>query len=404
MDILYIANAVPYNKIRHAGGKTFHYYVKELLDDGDFHVTVIGLCKQEETKDFDAKIDGLDCRPIITRGSFWKNVQRVLYDLWGICSFRKRYSQSYYKTANILKEAKRLQKEGFRPDIIELEWTNMVLMIDAIKKIFPEAKYVASEHDVSFLGAERRYRQAAGVKKHLKYRQYCKLKEQELRALQKSDIIMPQNYKDKSLLIENGIESKKVFILTPYYHNMCGIVRKNVNHDILFWGAMYREENYQAAFWFIQNVMPLLEDTDVRFIIAGNKPPDSLKACQCDRIIVTGFVEDEVPLFASSMCFVSPLISGAGIKVKVIEALSAGIPILTNDIGIEGIPAEDGVSYFHCSDPKDYENVIRKLLAGEIDGNKLMAEQRNLIEEDFSLNASANEFKAMLQSLAGKDE
>ena len=67
-------------------------------------------------------------------------------------------------------------------------------------------------------------------------------------------------------------------MLTPYYHDMRNIKREKINHDILFWGAMYRAENYDAAIWFIDNVMPLLEDTDIRFIVAGNRPPEILKS------------------------------------------------------------------------------------------------------------------------------
>ena len=52
---------------------------------------------------------------------------------------------------------------------------------------------------------------------------------------------------------------------------------------------------------------------------------------------------------------------GAGIKIKVVEALSAGIPVLTNEIGIEGINAKAGKDYFYCSEAKDYIETIEKL-------------------------------------------
>ena len=70
---------------------------------------------------------------------------------------------------------------------------------------------------------------------------------------------------------------------------------------------MYRTENYEAAIWFINNVMPLLADTDVKFIVVGNRPPEILRKLSSEKVIVTGFVEDETSYFAQSMCFVSPL-------------------------------------------------------------------------------------------------
>lgn len=60
-------------------------------------------------------------------------------------------------------------------------------------------------------------------------------------------------------------------------------------------------------------------------------------------------------------------ILGAGAKIKVLESLSAGIPVLTNAVGIEGIQAKDGEEFFHCVTEEDYEKCIRRILDGEID-------------------------------------
>ena len=140
-----------------------------------------------------------------------------------------------------------------------------------------------------------------------------------------------------------GMNEEKIQWLVPYYSNMSGCARKSNNRDILFFGAMSRPENYLSAIWFIENVMPLLNDLDVRFVIVGSKPPEELKRFKSDRIVITGFVNDTLPYFESSMCLVAPLVLGAGIKVKILEAMSSGIPVLTNDIGIEGIEIEDNV-------------------------------------------------------------
>ena len=109
---------------------------------------------------------------------------------------------------------------------------------------------------------KKRYR----LKKH-----YLKIKEVELDAISACDIVMPQSKKDKKLLIENSVPKEKIHVLTSYFHNMSLIKRGQVNRDILFWDAMYRPENYEAAIWFIDNVMPLLVVTDVRFIVAENR-------------------------------------------------------------------------------------------------------------------------------------
>ena len=95
---------------------------------------------------------------------------------------------------------------------------------------------------------------------------------------------------------------------------------------------------------------------------------------------------------------------GAGIKVKILEALSAGIPTLTNGIGIEGIPAIDGKHYFCCEDPKEYEAVIRGLLKGVYDVQRMGSDAKQLVREHFDFLHDAVMLKDMLLSLQNANE
>ncbi len=390
MNILYLANSMPYDTVRHAGGKTFNYYINNISSDKDNNIKVIGICNQEELKELKSKGENVELIPILTKGSFSLNFQRIAFDIVGWIFELKKCDKSFYKYYKIKNELKEL---SFEPDVIVLEWTNMVLLYKTVKQRFPDAKLIASEHDVTYLGLQR---------KGLSAKKLARAKIQELEALQNCDAVITQNIKDKNLLIQDGIPEDKIYVIVPYYHNMDYIERKEINHDILFWGAMYRPENYEAAIWFIENVMPLLEDLDVRFVVAGNRPPEKLKRYASSRVVITGFVENETPLFESSMCFVSPLLTGAGIKVKVIEALSARIPILTNDIGIEGIPAVNRESYFYCKKPEDYANVIRDIYAKKIDTDAFAKKQHEVIEKCFDLNSAFEQYMQALLCLKGK--
>lgn len=392
MNILYISNSLPYNSVRHAGGKTFNYYVKYMSTFSDCNIKVVGFCKENELKEIDANKSNLEIFPIITKGGAITNVKRVLTDLYGKILKLPECDNSYFKYKHILKYIKRI---SFKPNVVILEWTNIVLLCDEIKKYFPYAKIIASEHDVNFLGLYRKYEINRDCKSYVCYK---KEKEAELMALSNCDIVYVQNEKDKKLLIENNIMEESIKIISPFYHDMSSIRRKDINKDLLFWGAMYRPENYEAAIWFIQNVMPLLSDVDVRFVVAGNKPPKQLKELEGDKVVITGFVDDETELFEHSLCFVSPLLTGAGIKVKIIEALSSGIPVLTNGIGIEGIPAKKGLDYYHCDEPEDYNYVIRKLLENKED-KKCLISRQNFIKNDYNLIASAQNYKKTIEDI-----
>lgn len=307
---------------------------------------------------------------------------------------------SNYYAMRTLECVRTYKKEGYEPDIIILEWTNIVLLINEIRSIYPAAHYIASEHDVSFIGAERQAHYYSGIKGVMKTINFRTLKKRELFALKQCDLIMPHNKENIELLKREGISEKKCQWLIPFYYDMREIQRKSNNRDILFYGAMSRKENYLSAEWFINNVMSLLDEYDIRFVILGGNPPDILTKYESDRIHVTGFVEDVRPYFSNSMCLVAPLVLGAGIKVKILEALSAGIPVLTNSIGIEGIPAVKGKEYIHCEKPYDYKNAIIDIINGTTNLALLENNTRKFID-NYSPATSADKYIERIKKIGG---
>ena len=398
IKLLSISSVIPYDGVSHAGGKTYNSYIKSLAKDSEFEVSVLAFSrnKDKEKNDFDRY--NIKNYTVISSGTILSNLSHFTYDFIGkYTDYGRLYSG--FKKCMVMKKLQELKLCNSFPDIIELEWTDMALLAKEIKEKYPDVKVIASEHDVTFLGAYRRFQNAIDSNKHKLKMLYELTKQLELEALKYCDIVMPHNYKDADLLISNGIEKNKIFTIVPYFHDMKDIKRSRSNHDILFWGAMGRSENAEACRWFITNVMPLLSDTNIRFVIAGNNPPNDLLQQQSDRIIVTGYVEDETALFENSLCFVCPLLNGAGIKVKVLEAMSSGIPVITNDIGIEGIPGEDGLSYYRCDTPEQYAETIRNLVDCKKDVVSIEKNARKMIENNFDLNESLKNYKIMLKRI-----
>jgi glycosyltransferase involved in cell wall biosynthesis len=112
----------------------------------------------------------------------------------------------------------------------------------------------------------------------------------------------------------------------------------------LFVGAMNRPENWEAAMWFLEQVWPevLQQSPTARFVIAGANPPRQLLSAirRAPRAEATGFVESLEPWYAKATVCVVPLQRGAGLKFKTIDALLAGVPVVTTTVGAEGIAAE----------------------------------------------------------------
>ena len=111
---------------------------------------------------------------------------------------------------------------------------------------------------------------------------------------------------------------------------------------VLFVGGFRHPPNVEAMEWFCNAVMPVLVKRipSIHLTIAGSHPTDSIKAFASQSITVTGFVSDDElnRLYQANRIAVVPLLTGGGIKGKVVEALSIGIPIITTPVGSEGIP------------------------------------------------------------------
>jgi len=108
---------------------------------------------------------------------------------------------------------------------------------------------------------------------------------------------------------------------------------------------------------------------------------------QPERVQALGYVEDLTPLFRECRLFVAPLAEGGGIKIKILEAMARGIPVLTTPIGAEGIvdSAEDALA-IAGADATFAEAMIRILAAPE-DARGRAERARRIIEQRFSWSA-----------------
>ena len=143
----------------------------------------------------------------------------------------------------------------------------------------------------------------------------------------------------------------------------------------------------------------MVASTGAKYVIVGNKPSDELKKYESDNVIITGFVQDIQPYFSSAMCLAAPIQAGAGVKVKILEAMAMGVPVLTNNIGIEGIEVDDGIHYYHCETPEDYNGKIRYIIQNRDEAEKVAQNALKFINDNYNLKNSFKEYSEKIYSL-----
>jgi glycosyltransferase involved in cell wall biosynthesis len=113
---------------------------------------------------------------------------------------------------------------------------------------------------------------------------------------------------------------------------------------MLFLGSFRHIPNQEALQWFVGNVLPLVlaEEPLARLVVIGSDPPPSHSLHPAEAIDLIGFVEDIREPLDRYAVFVCPILSGSGVRVKLLEAFSAGIPVVSTRLGAEGLADKDG--------------------------------------------------------------
>jgi glycosyltransferase involved in cell wall biosynthesis len=122
--------------------------------------------------------------------------------------------------------------------------------------------------------------------------------------------------------------------------------------------------NVDALRWFVDRVWPLVHAKvpEAEFHVLGKDPPSWLAEYAQQGVVVRGFVDDLMSVYAGSAVSVAPLFVGSGMRLKIIEAMVAGLPVVATTISAEGIELSEAEGLFRKDSPEDTAQVIIGLL------------------------------------------
>jgi O-antigen biosynthesis protein len=168
------------------------------------------------------------------------------------------------------------------------------------------------------------------------------LRELELALIRASDATLVLSESER-VQVEEDVPGANVLVL-PNVHDPVSYVPPPENRSgILFVGGFEHPPNVDAAIHLVKDVMPAVwsELGEVRVCIVGSLPPPEVEALASPLVDVVGWVEDLQPLLERSRLMAAPLSYGAGLKGKITQCLSVGLPVVTTSIGAEGLVDND---------------------------------------------------------------
>jgi glycosyltransferase involved in cell wall biosynthesis len=145
-----------------------------------------------------------------------------------------------------------------------------------------------------------------------------------------------------------------------------------------------------AADWFVREVLPLilLRRPEARLVIAGSDPPPAhTYADTAGRLEMLGYVDDVRGPLAQYAVFVCPILSGSGVRVKLLEAFAAGIPVVSTRLGAEGLAREDGEFCALADNPAGFAERVVQLFDDPAAAAAMAARARAEVEAHWDMAA-----------------
>lgn len=167
---------------------------------------------------------------------------------------------------------------------------------------------------------------------------------------------------------------------------------------LLFTGTMSYFPNWDAAVFFYEQILPLIQSKhpEIIFNIVGNHPPEQIKRLSNgNNVVVTGHVPDIRPYFEQAAVFVSPLRSGSGVQVKNLEAMGMGVPVVTTSIGAQGLEVEAGKDILIADAPEDFAKHVIDLIQSPDLRQKIGDAGRQLVETKYNWPILAKRLEAV---------
>ncbi len=171
---------------------------------------------------------------------------------------------------------------------------------------------------------------------------------------------------------------------------------------LLFTGNMDYAPNVDAVGYFVSDILPLIrkEHPAVRFVIAGQRPVESVRKLAGEGIEVTGFIPDLSVTYNEASVVVAPLRFGAGTQNKVLEAMAMGIPVVCSHIGFAGLGIEQGEGAFMQTDPEGFAASVIGLLDSESLRRATGASGIRVMQERFGWDAIATQLEVYLGEIS----
>lgn len=280
-----------------------------------------------------------------------------------------------------------LEEEGAFFDVIILSRYYVAEKhIEAVRRHAPQALVALDTHDLHFL----RLRRLAELEPSAANSKAAdEAHAREMAIMEACDVTLVVSPVEQELLARER-PRLDVRIFTNIHDVAVDVPSFESRSGIMFVGGYRHPPNVDAVLWYVAKVLPKLKRMlpGVKTYIIGSNAPESITALADEALEVVGFVPDMTPYLESVRVSISPLRYGAGVKGKINQAMSHGLPVVGTSPSVEGMYLEDGLEVLVADEPSDFAEAIRRLHTEADIWNRLSSASLENVRRHFSSDAA----------------
>ena len=237
-----------------------------------------------------------------------------------------------------------------------------------------------------------------------------KLRREERAAWRQFDRITLTSERDEELLRRDAPDKPTAVIPnavdTDFFRPGEGPVEPGT---ILFFGAINYYPNTEGLLFFLDEVFPLVkrEQPGAKLVIVGQMSPPAITSRASDDVIVTGLVDDVRAYLERAAVVIAPLRIGGGTRLKIVEAMSMGKPVVATSIGAEGLDVQPDENILLADTPGDFARQVARVLRDAALGVRLGDAARQIALSRYSWRDAVDRlesFYARLPSPAARTQ
>lgn len=258
-------------------------------------------------------------------------------------------------------------------------------VLDSVREYAPQARVLFCNCDLHFL---REIRAALRTTNQEAWDKAVSTRDAELAVMRRVDAVLSYNEVEHSVIVSHSNQPVTV-VTCPW---VVEVSEESVAIDftdrdgIAFLGSYQHPPNVEAVHFFVEEVMPLLTQRipDVVFHIYGSSMPETIKSLAGPHINPVGHVATVDVAYDAHRAFVAPLLSGAGIKGKVLGAIAHGIPSVVSPVAAEGTGLRHGYDCLIAREPEEWVEAIADLYEKDELWTSLRTRGIDLVRADYS--------------------